>query len=179
MRTVCELAALAVPNLLQWQAMLPPNNPWSGAHSPALLTQVDLAGTSLVASVASLGQRTAQVARLWLADIDRRAGRREQALAAAAAVDAEAADDEVRGHVHLLRGDWAAAPLSSPAVWNCSLQPCSAPTAPSVGSRTARVLSGWSRFRVDVVGPGCGGAAGTSLGRAPRPAPSLAEPRVG
>ncbi len=122
-RTVCELAALAVPTLLQWQAMLPPNNPWSGAHSPAVLAQVDLAGTGLVASAASLDPRTAQVARLWLADIDRRAGRRDQALATVAAIEADAVDDEVRGYVHLLRGDWAAAPLSSPAVWNCSLQP--------------------------------------------------------
>ena len=40
-RVLCELAALAVPTLLQWQAMLPPNNPWSGAHSPAVLQQVD------------------------------------------------------------------------------------------------------------------------------------------
>ena len=126
-RTVCELAALTVPTLLQWQAMLPPNNPWSGAHSPAVLAQVDLAGTSLVASASSLDPRATQVARLWLADIDRRAGRREQALATAAAVEAEAADDEVRGFVHLLRGDWAAAPLSSPVVWNCSLQPVLGP----------------------------------------------------
>ena len=126
-RTVCELAALAVPNLLQWQAMLPPNNPWSGAHSPALLTQVDLAGTSLIASVASLGQRTAQVARLWLADIDRRA---RSARAGAGRRGRRRCGGRGRrgaGHVHLLRGDWAAAPLSSPAVWNCSLQPVLGP----------------------------------------------------
>ncbi len=36
-KALCELAALAVPTLLQWQAMLPPNNPWSGAHSPAVV----------------------------------------------------------------------------------------------------------------------------------------------
>ena len=122
-RVLCELAALAVPTLLQWQAMLPPNNPWSGAHSPAVLQQVTLAGASLVASAGTLDPRTAQLARLWVADIDRRAGRREQALATAQDVESQAADEEVRGYVHLLRGDWAAAPLSSPAVWNCSLQP--------------------------------------------------------
>ena len=122
-RVLCELAALAVPTLLQWQAMLPPNNPWSGAHSPAVVEQVTLAGASLVASAGTLDPRAAQLARLWVADIDRRAGRRGQALTIAQEVESQAADEEVRGYVHLLRGDWAAAPLSSPAVWNCSLQP--------------------------------------------------------
>ncbi|GAA2152469.1 CHAT domain-containing protein [Humibacillus xanthopallidus] len=122
-RTLCELAALEVPGLLQWQAMLPPDNPWAGALSLAVLEQVATAGASLVSSAESIDPRTGQIARLWLADIDRRAGRREQALAAARSVEAVAADGEVRGYVEMLRGDWAAAPLSSPAVWNCSLQP--------------------------------------------------------
>ncbi|HET7800407.1 MAG TPA: hypothetical protein VFL38_08290, partial [Humibacillus xanthopallidus] len=122
-RTLCELVALEVPGLLQWQAMLPPDNPWAGALSLAVLEQVATAGASLVSSAESIDPRTGQIARLWLADIDRRAGRREQSLAAARAVEAVAADGEVRGYVELLRGDWAAAPLSSPAVWNCSLQP--------------------------------------------------------
>src|SRR6478736_4906316 len=98
-RSLCELAALQVPGLLQWQAMLPPNNPWSGDLSLAVLDQVATAGASLVASAEGIDPRTGQIARLWLADIDRRAGRPEQAFTAARAVEAVAADVEVRGYV--------------------------------------------------------------------------------
>ncbi|TQM57796.1 CHAT domain-containing protein [Humibacillus xanthopallidus] len=161
-RTLCELAALEVPGLLQWQAMLPPNNPWAGETSLAVLDRVAAAGASLVASAEAIDPRTGQIARLWLADIDRRAARWEQAMAAARSVESVAADREVQGYVELLRGDWAAAPLSSPAAWNCSFQPVIGQDGSiggledregAVGLDLGAAAQAWDRAAALLVGP--------------------------
>lgn len=131
-RSALDLVAAAL-QLLQVQAMLPPNATVPPGQLPLLLGLLGSASARLDDQVAALddglgaglGAGRAEVAvaaGCWQADVLRRAGqldaatqRWEQARSPATGPLAAALD--------LARGDWAAAPLSSPVAWNCSLQP--------------------------------------------------------